>query len=145
MKLSRNSAVVLAIVVVLPGCALFTSVAYFDANTYQALTHAKPVVALLYESFENETVDMEQVAAFRMRMAQMLEYELGKGNSEAAQVKQIRKIQGMFERHVADRVGKDGRGKPWDVKYTQGKTQMILAAFDSAIRTEEAKNKNPSW
>jgi len=120
----------------LQGCAA-TRISYFDQTTYKNLTDIKPQVLLLYETFTNEEIDTMLIDNIRLKLAQTYEYEKGKDNNSET-TRQIKKIQEMFERHVKDRFEK---GK-WTKEHLENKKENIEEAFDIAIKTERAKNKN---
>ncbi len=111
---------------------------YYDPTTYKNLTDLKPQVAALYDSFVDEAVDTRAVAAVRLELAQVYEYEKGKGEKNQETIAQIEIIRKMFERHVEDRL-KDGR---WSESHLQNVKENIEEAFDIAIQTEHLKNKN---
>jgi len=127
---------------VLTGCeSLFHSVTYFDPNTYQALAYTKPIVARLYDSFTEGRVDRQQIEDVRLRLAQMREYEVGKGKANNDMTDQIADIQTMFEKHMPDKID----GARWSAVHRDNVKENILDAFDKAIETEAVKNKNANW
>jgi len=125
--------------VYLLGCAhLSGRVTYYDPITYKSLTDLKPEVVALYETFTSDFVDTGKIAAIRLKLAQMFEYENGKGAKNIETTKQVKIIQEMFERHVEDRI-KNGK---WNETHLNNQKQNITEAFDMAIQTERLKNKN---
>ncbi|MCD6594407.1 hypothetical protein J7L68_01855 [bacterium] len=120
----------------LQGCAA-TRTSYYDPTTYKNLTYIKPQVLLLYETFTSEEIDTMLIDNIRLKLAQIYEYEKGKDNNSET-TRQIQKIQEMFERHVKDRFEK---GK-WTKEHLENEKENIEEAFDIAIKTERAKNKN---
>lgn len=121
------------------GCAPFLGFpAYYDPTTYKNLTDVKPEVAALYDTFANDPADSGRIAAVRLTLARIYEYEKGKGEKNAETTRQIQIIQGMFERHMEDRL-KTGK---WSATHLANKKDNIAEAFDTAIQTERLKNKN---
>jgi hypothetical protein len=116
----------------------FWSLSYYDPNTFQNLTALKPKVSILYESFTQETIDNQKVDEIRLELAQVYEYERGKGDSNRETATQVRIIREMFIRHVEDR---EKRGR-WSIAFMQNARDNIEDAFDIAIKTERLKNKN---
>jgi hypothetical protein len=123
--------------VVLNSCAAL-QLSYYDPNTFQNLTALKPKVSILYESFTQETIDNQKVDEIRLELAQVYEYERGKGDSNRETATQVRIIREMFIRHVEDR---EKRGR-WSIAFMQNARDNIEDAFDIAIKTERLKNKN---
>ena len=122
----------------LSGCAHLGFVAYYDSTTYKNLTDLKPEISMFYETFAGDSVDVDKLAKIRLRLAQMYEYEKGKGPKNSETTRQIQIIQEMFERHVNDRLN---MGK-WTPAHLNNQKQNIGEAFDIAIQTERLKNKN---
>jgi hypothetical protein len=121
------------------GCAhLLGLVTYYDHTTYKNLTDLKPEVIALYDTFSTDSIDMTKIAAIRLKLAQIYEYENGKGAKNAETTKEVKIIQKMFERHVNDRLTE---GK-WSDAHTNNKKGNIADAFNEAIETEVLKNKN---
>lgn len=121
------------------GCAhLLGFVTYYDPITYKNLTDLKPEVIVLYGTFTGDSVDTDKIAVIRLKLAQIYEYEKGKGAKNIETTKQIKIIQEMFERHVNGRI-KNGK---WTVTHLNNQKQNIAEAFDIAIQTEILKNKN---
>jgi len=117
-------------------CASFIS--YYDPTTYKNLTELKPEVIFLYETFTTDSIDLEKIAQVRLRLAQVYEYEKGKGLCNKDTYEQIEIIQSMFERYVKDRLEK---GK-WTKEHFENVKTNMGEAFDIAIQTERLKNKN---
>jgi hypothetical protein len=129
----------LLIILLLSGCAgWFGFPAYFDPTTYKNLTDLKPQVTMLYESFTGGDLKSDKIDNIRLKLAQVYEYEKGKGEQNRETVLQLEIIRRMFERHVKDRQGNG----PWSVSHMENQTQTISEAFDIAIQTENLKNKN---
>ncbi|MCG3115019.1 MAG: hypothetical protein LLH30_05005 [Candidatus Manganitrophus sp. SA1] len=119
------------------GCAA-SFLHYYDPTTYKNLTDLKPKVAMLYETFEEEAIDLEAVRQIRLEMGQAYEYEKGKGEKNRETARQIGLILEMFSRHVQEWKNK---GK-WSEAQIQNRWENMEEAFDIAISTERLKNKN---
>ena len=113
-------------------------ISYFDPTTYKNLTDLKPEVLMLYDTFSSDPVDTGKVSVLRLKLAQVYEYEKGKGDKNKETYEQIAIIQSMFSRHVDERL-RDGK---WNEANLSNKKENIGAAFAIAIRTERLKNKN---
>jgi hypothetical protein len=118
------------------GCGSFL-LPHYDPLTYQNLTDLKPEVALLYDTFADESLDTAKVAAIRLRLAQIFEYENGKGSANGATIRQIAEIQSEFATDVENRVTK---GK-WNNVQLEARKRDIAESFDIAISTEALKNR----
>jgi hypothetical protein len=112
-------------------------VSRYDPITYKNLTDLKPVILFLYDSFGSDSLNVDNVAEARLKLAQVFEYERGKGLKNKDTYDQIKKIQEMFERHVKDRLD---NGK-WIKEHINNVKVNIEEAFDLAIQTEALKNK----
>jgi len=129
----------LCIVISLYNCAQWLGFpSYYDPTTYKNLTDLKPEVLLLYDTFKQEQIEEKKIAALRLKLAQIYEYEKGKGVENSDTTRQIEIIQQMFERHVKDRL----EGGRWTLVHSSNVKENIAEAFDIAIRTERLKNKN---
>ncbi|MBI4241208.1 MAG: hypothetical protein HY613_05775 [Candidatus Rokubacteria bacterium] len=122
---------------VVVGCAAL-QLSYYDPTTFRSLTALKPKVAMLYQSFTQESVNPDKIAEIGLELAQVYEYERGKGEPNRETARQVQIIREMFDRHVDHRL-KQGR---WSTAFMQNVQQNIQDAFDIAIRTERLKNKN---
>jgi len=122
----------------IPSCTLFHGVSYYDPTTYRNLTDLKPHVMFLYVSFGEQDVDFDAVRYIRLRLAQMHEYEKGKGPLNAETARQIGNIIVMFEDDVQARLS----AGMWSETQINNSTENIVDAFDIAIQTERLKNKN---
>jgi hypothetical protein len=120
-------------------CASFLGFpSYFDATTYKSLTDLKAETLFLYDTFASDSLDEAEVTAIRLKLAQVYEYEKGKGEQNKETREQVEIIQQMFGRHVSDRV-KNGR---WSAVHLANQKTNLAEAFDIAIATERLKNKN---
>lgn len=111
---------------------------YYDPTTYKNLTDLKPKVSALYESFLDEDIDSKGIAQIRLELAQVHEYEKGKGESNKETATQIKIIRSLLDEQVQDRL-KNGR---WSSIHLENQKENIEDAFDIAIQTERLKNKN---
>lgn len=134
--LKQNGSILLFFLL-LVGCSV-SLLHYYDPTTYKNLTDLKPKVAALYVSFVDEDIDTEAIAAIRLELAQVYEYEKGKGKKNQETTEQIKIIRDMFEQHVQDRLKKE----KWSNTHLQNAKENIEEAFDIAILTERLKNKN---
>lgn len=124
-------------------CSLIREgITYYDPTTYKNLTDLKPEVMMIYESFGSDNIDSlptaDWVRSIRLRLAQMYEYERGKGPKNKETIEQIDKIRKMFDRHLEERL-KEGK---WNEEHLLNKQENISEAFDIAIQTERLKNRN---
>jgi hypothetical protein len=123
----------------LSGCAFFQGgISYYDPTTFKSLTDLKPEIVMLYETFAGDTVNTEWIRSVRLRLAQMYEYEKGKGEKNKETTEQIAIIRKMVNGHVDERI----QGARWSETHMMNQIENIQEAFDIAIRTERLKNKN---
>jgi hypothetical protein len=133
------SAVFIVLLAAFSRCGLLqNSITYFDPTTYTNLTQVKPRVLFLYQTFSEDSVDMGEVKAIRLELAQMLEYEKGKGPKNVETAQQLKIIRDMFEDDIQRR---KTNGK-WSAAQRDNQVENISDAFDIAISTERLKNKN---
>ncbi|MDI6766535.1 MAG: hypothetical protein QME52_06905 [Bacteroidota bacterium] len=120
-------------------CSLIREgITYYDPTTYKNLTDLKPEVIMLYESFVGELIDTVWIHSIKLKLAQMYEYERGKGPKNKETMEQIDIIRKMFERHFQQRM-KEGK---WNEEHLFNNQENISDAFDIAIQTERLKNRN---
>lgn len=124
----------------LSSCAAFLDYpTYYDATTYKNLTDIKAEVLFLYDTFATDSIDEVKITSARLKLAQVYEYEKGKGEKKNRETReQLELIQGIFDRHVSDRV-KHGK---WTPTHLANQKTNVAEAFDIAIATERLKNKN---
>jgi hypothetical protein len=134
---NRNVGGALVLLAILTGCSILR-LSYYDPTTFRNLTSVKPKVSALYETFVQDAVLEEKLDVVRLELAQIYEYEKGKGESNRETARQVQLIREIFERHVEHR---QKQGK-WSGAFMQNARQNIEEAFDIAIRTERLKNKN---
>jgi len=131
--------IAIQISILITGCAQwFGFPAYFDATTYKNLTDLKPQIQMLYDTFTQNEIDEKRIESIRLKLAQMYEYEKGKGERNKETMLQIGIIQNMFERHIGDRI----ESGTWTELHAGNLKENISEAFDIAISTENLKNKN---
>jgi hypothetical protein len=111
---------------------------YYDATTYKSLTDLKAETLFLYDTFTTDSLDEAKLTALRLKLAQVYEYEKGKGENNKETREQVEIIQQMFGRHLSDRV-KNGK---WPAVHLTNQKTNLADAFDIAIATERLKNKN---
>ncbi|MGH9786328.1 MAG: hypothetical protein ACRD88_19340 [Terriglobia bacterium] len=129
----------LCLVLALSACAsLLGFPTYYDQTTYKNLTYLKAETLFLYDTFANDSIDEAKVAAARLKLAQIYEYEKGKGEKNRETREQLELLQQMFERHIGDRV----KGGKWTQAHLRNQKTNLAEAFDLAIATERMKNKN---
>jgi hypothetical protein len=129
----------LVLMIYLSGCATWMGFpAYFDPTTYKNLTDLKPEIMMLYDTFTKETPDEKKIEKIHLKLAQIYEYEKGKGDKNRETYTQIKMIAGMFENHIDDRI----ENGTWSKTHLENQKENIGEAFDIAIRTESQKNKN---
>ncbi len=126
----------LTLAVSLSGCSA-SRLSYYDPTTFHGLTALKPKVVALYDTFTQDPLQEDKLAEIRLELAQIVEYEKGKGESNRETAQQVQKIREIFDRHVENR--KQGK---WSKVFMEEAQQNIGDAFDLAIRTERLKNKN---
>lgn len=120
------------------GCKSFNSdLSNYDPVTYKNLTDLKPETIELFESFSDSSIDPKTISLIRLKIAQIYEYEKGKGLKNQETLKQIEKIRDMFQRHVQNR---SDHG-PWSKEFKANKEENMSEAFDIAIKSETLKNR----
>ena len=131
--------ILLVLIIHLSGCANWMGFPeYFDPTTYKNLTDLKPEVMMLYDTFTKETLGDKRIERIRLKLAQIYEYEKGKGDKNKETYTQIKMINSMFKRHIEDRI----ENGVWSNIHLKNQKENIGEAFDIAIRTESQKNKN---
>lgn len=130
------SALLVLGVISISGCG-GVALTKYDDRTYQQVTFAKPEVLAVYDSFAADPIDETKISAENLKLAQLREYEAGKGAANAEMIQQVESIQNLFKRHTAER-RRDG---PWNETNLNNHKATISAAFDLAIKTEQAKNR----
>jgi len=120
-------------------CASFLGFpSYYDATTFKSLTDLKAEILFLHDTFATDSLDEAEIMAIRLKLAQVYEYEKGKGEKNKETREQLEIIQQMFGRHIGDRV-KNGK---WSAVHLANQKTNLAEAFDIAISTERLKNKN---
>ena len=93
---------------------------------------------MLYDTFTQNEINEQRIESIQLKLAQMYEYEKGKGERNKETMLQIGIIQNMFERHVEDRI----ENGIWSEVHARNIKENMSEAFDIAISTENLKNKN---
>ena len=129
----------LSLFLALSACASFLGFpTYYDQTTYKNLTDLKPEILFLYDTFATDSIDEAKIAAARLKLAQVYEYEKGKGEKNRETREQLELLQQMFERHIGDRV----KGGKWTPAHVRNQKTNLAEAFDLVIATERLKNQN---
>lgn len=117
-------------------------ISYYDVTTYTQLTALKAETTLLVESFDTKSVNDNQGAIDKitLNLRKAYEYELGKGKPNSDTIKQLEKIQGLFDDDVKDY--KENGPLVLGEKYFREASIVLGQAFDIAIATENLKNKD---
>lgn len=127
---------IIALSLLFTGCK-WSSLSQYDINTDMTLSSLKTEVNALYETFTQDSVDLERIDAIRMELGELYENEKIKGPENIETTKQIKMIIEMFERHVEDRMSS---GK-WNETHLKNQKENISDAFDIAIQTLRSKKR----
>ncbi len=113
---------------------------YYDAATYAQLTGLKAEATLLVESFDRKPVaDNEaKIEAATLEFRKALEYEKGKGPSNAETTEQVEKLGRLFDGDVQEY--RENGPASLGSKYFREAAVVLGQAFDIAIATENLKN-----
>ena len=124
----------------LVACAV--PISYYDATTYAQLTSLKAETSMLIESFDTKPVAQNEsrIETTSLNFRKAYEYEKGKGapNSDTAQ--QFEKLRKLYNDTIQEY--RDHGPKELGPKYFQEAAKVLGQAFDIAIATENAKNKD---
>lgn len=125
----------------LPACT-GVPISYYDATTYTQLTGLKAETTLLVESFDSKPYAQNEakIEATLLNLRKAYEYEKGKGNPNSDTTTQFTKITGLFADDVNDY--KESGPGVLGPKYFQQASVVLGQAFDTAIATENLKNKD---
>ncbi len=138
MKPIRNS---YRIAVLIPALLLFlqacTILPAYDQATVDRLEATRTEVLKLYDTFTGSQVNDEEIAAVRQQLVDLQSYEADKGQANKLMTVQIGYVLEMFDRHVENRK-EQGR---WSATNKNNKKELIAAAFEQAVRTEQEKNR----
>lgn len=138
-KVKSVNLLLLLLIIISSGCASWMGFpTYYDPTTYKNLTDLKPDVLMLYDSFAKESLDEKRIERLNLKLAQVYEYEKGKGDKNKETYLQVEMIRDMYERHIEDRL----ENGIWSAIHLDNQKENIADAFDIAIRTESQKNKN---
>lgn len=125
--------------VVALACAI--PISYYDATTYRALTDLKVDVTQLVASFDSLAVaeNAGEIAATRTRLLKAHEYEKGKGAHNRDTATQLELLIQLYDRVVARY---QASGPDPALRDFQQLSEQLSQAFDTAIATESAKNRD---
>lgn len=108
-----------------------------DERTISDLESARDQVHSLYDTFTATQIDEARIDTVRSTLAALQAYQASKGDGNVLMQRQVDAIQQMFERHVAER-----KQRRWSGVHKNNKKELIGLAFQSAIATENEKNKS---
>jgi len=117
-------------------------ITYYDGTTYTHLTELKAETMMLIESFDRKAVkDNEaKIEAVTLKLRKAYEYELGKGDPNSKTSQQFTLILDLFNSDIKEY--RDGGPQALGRKYFSEAARVVGQAFDIAIATENAKNKD---
>lgn len=138
MKPIRNS---FRFAVLVPALLLFAQACVilpaYDQQTVDRLEGTRTEVLKLYDTFTGSQFKEADAADIRQQLIDLQAYETNKGKSNQLMTVQIGKVIEMYDRHIEDRKTK-GR---WSATNKENKKELIAAAFEKAIETEQEKNR----
>jgi hypothetical protein len=138
---AQGLAVYLVILLGTSACAGIP-ISYYDATTYTQLTSLKAETMMLVDSFDTipYTENRLKIEETRLNLRKAFEYEKGKGEPNSDTTQQFEIIDNLFSEDVKDyRESGPGELGP---RYFQQAAIILGQAFDIAISTENAKNKD---
>ncbi len=117
-------------------------ISYRDAITYKNLTDLKAEAMTLVETFDTRPVDQNEAAieSVTLEFRKALEYEKGKGKTNNDTVKQLEEIQKLLNEDIKDY--RENGNATLGRKYFHDTAEVLGQAFDTAIATENLKNKD---
>lgn len=129
----------LSIALTVAACAV--PLTYYDATTYKTLTDLKVDATELVGSFDSVAVRESGPAinGTRIRMLKALEYEKGKGSDNQDTADQITLLLQLYDEAVKDYRASGPNPRLNDYRE---RARQLAQAFDTAISTEAAKNRN---
>jgi hypothetical protein len=129
--------------VVLTACSGIP-ISYYDATTYTQLTSLKAETSMLIESFDSLPAAQNEpkIEAVTLSLRKAFEYERGKGSSNRDTAQQFDKVFKLFNDTVAEARANPDSTKTLGPKYFREAAVALGQAFDIAIATENAKNKD---
>jgi hypothetical protein len=124
----------------LQGCSI--PISYRDAITYKNLTDLKAEAMTLVETFDTRPVAQNETAIenVTLEFRKALEYEKGKGKANNDTVKQLEEIQKLLNDDIKDY--RENGNATLGRKYFYDAAEVLGQAFDTAIATENLKNKD---
>lgn len=119
-------------------------ISYYDATTYTQLTALKAETSTLVEAFDSKPATQNEVKieALSLSLRKAYEYERGKGSPNSDTARQFDKIVKLFNETVAESRANPDSAKSLGQKYFREAAAVLEQAFDIAIATENAKNKD---
>jgi hypothetical protein len=116
-------------------------ISYYDGTTYKTLTDLKVDATELVGSFDSVAVRESgpAIAGTRTRLLKALEYEKGKGKDNRDTATQLDLLLTLYDRAVADYRASGPNPRLSDYRE---RAVQLGQAFDIAISTEAAKNKD---
>lgn len=138
---ARSLGLRLALCAVALTAACTIPISYYDVTTYHTLTDLKVDVTELVGSFDSVkvTAAAPAIAGTRTRMVKALEYEKGKGSDNSDTVKQLELLLQLYDSTVSDY---RASGPNPRVRDFRERAAQLAQAFDTAISTESAKNRD---
>jgi hypothetical protein len=127
---------VFALLIPLVGCP-GPQLVHYDETTYQHLTFVKPEILALYDELKADPINDTKISGIDLKIAQIREYEAGKGPGNVDMTHQVDLIQNMFRKHIAER-RRDG---PWNDANLGNHKDAITKLLDIAIKTEQSLNR----
>ena len=137
--LSRGWVRAVAITWLVAACTI--PISYYDGTTYKTLTDLKVDATELVGSFDSVTVKENgpALAGARIRFLKALEDEKGKGKDNHDTAEQLELLLTLYDRAVADYRASGPNPRLSDYRE---RAVQLAQAFDIAISTEAAKNKD---
>jgi hypothetical protein len=119
-------------------------ISYYDATTYTQLTALKAEISTLVEVFDAKPAAQNEakIEALLLSLRKAYEYERGKGSPNSDTARQFDKIVKLFNDIVAESRANPDSAKSLGPRYFRESAVVLGQAFDIAIATENAKNKD---
>lgn len=117
-------------------------ISYYDGTTYTQLTSLKAETATLIESFDAKAAGQseQKIEAVTLDLRKAYEYEKGKGSPNSDTSRQFEILMKLFAQTVQE--ARDNKPGSLGKKYFSEAAKVMGQAFDIAIATENAKNKD---
>lgn len=132
---------VLSALLILSACAGIP-ISYYDGTTYTHLTELKAETMLVVESFDTKPVveNEAKIEALTLKLRKAYEYERGKGDPNRDTTQQFEKILELINSDI--KTYRDNGPQVLGRKFFSEAARVVGQAFDIAIATENAKNKD---